>query len=72
MVAVLFKVLVHEILLLQYLVSRLQFQKSQMYQLTEDSLQKKDGDVVGLMVARDTAEQRAEAAEIKVSESCDS
>ena len=37
-----------------------------MCQLTEDSLQKKDGDVVSLMVARDTAEQRAEAAEIKV------
>ena len=41
-------------------------QKSQMCQLTEDSLQKKDGDVVSLMVARDTAEQRAETAEIKV------
>ena len=37
-----------------------------MCQLTEDSLQKKDSDVVGLMVARDTAEQRAEAAELKV------
>lgn len=37
-----------------------------MHQITEDSLQKKDGDVVSLMVARDTAEQRAEAAELKV------
>jgi hypothetical protein len=37
-----------------------------MYQLTEDNLQKKDSDVVSLMVARDTAEQRAEAAELKV------
>ncbi|CAB3979175.1 Hypothetical predicted protein [Paramuricea clavata] len=40
--------------------------KSQMYQLTEDSLQKKDADVVSLMVARDTAEQRAETAELKL------
>jgi hypothetical protein len=37
-----------------------------MYHLTEDSLQKKDADVVSLMVARDTAEQRAETAALKV------
>ena len=41
-------------------------QKSQMCQLTENNLQKKDSDVVSLMVARDTAEQRAEATELKV------
>ena len=42
------------------------FQKCQIHQLTEDNLHKKDADVVNLMVARDTAEQRAEAANLKV------
>lgn len=39
--------------------------RTQLYQFTEDNLQKKDANVMSLTVARDTAEQRAEAAEIK-------